>query len=290
MIKRISKILCFFENIRSLIGTNFYLPRQPYIKMRLLWCYPKLHLKMNFSGKSQPVSEKILGFTVEAFNRPSLTLLFDEIFISNEYHTPQPGSPQPVIIDAGANIGLATLYFKWRFPFSTVYAFEADPNTFTALEKNITNNKLQNVFAFNCALSDEDKDVSLYVEKGEAGSGRTSILEGRNVHGNVLSVPGKRLSSFLKEKKITSIDLLKMDVEGAEGLVVADLLEHKVLPKIKRLIIEYHHRTGAEKSNLAESLKIFEKNGFEYNINARFMPSSGEGSVQDILIYLYRPA
>jgi len=280
----------FFENARILIGTNFNLPHQASSKLRLLWCYLQLHLKMNLLAPRKHVSEKILDFTVEAFNRPSITLLFDEIFICNEYHTPELGTSQPVIIDAGANIGLATLYFKWRFPHSTVYAFEADPHTFTALEKNISNNKLSNAFAFNCALSNEDKDVSLYVEKGEAGSGRTSILEGRNVHGNVLHVPGKRLSSFLEEQKITSVDVIKMDVEGAEWLVVADLVAHNVLPKIKRFIIEYHHRTGAEKSKLADFLNIFEKNGFEYNINARFTPSSGEGSVQDILIYLYRPS
>jgi tRNA1(Val) A37 N6-methylase TrmN6 len=45
------------------------------------------------------------------------------------------------VFDCGANIGFATIFFKWLFPKARIYAFEPDPATYALLEKNVKTNK-----------------------------------------------------------------------------------------------------------------------------------------------------
>ena len=60
------------------------------------------------------------------------------------------------------------------------------------------------------------------------------------------------------------------------------------LKKIIKLVIEYHHNLGNQKSSLSEFLKVFEKNGFDYLIDARNIPINYENTFQDVLLYLYK--
>jgi len=74
------------------------------------------------------MSRKLLKFDVEYLHGPSLRLLYDEIFAREEYLF-ETSTPQPVIFDCGANIGMATPFFKWLYPESRVMCVEADPRT-----------------------------------------------------------------------------------------------------------------------------------------------------------------
>ena len=60
-------------------------------------------------------SAKMLGFEISYFDRSNLTFLYSEIFARQNYHF-RAISESPVIFDCGANLGMATLYFKWLYP------------------------------------------------------------------------------------------------------------------------------------------------------------------------------
>src|SRR5437899_3016680 len=100
-------------------------------------------------------SGKLFGWKIRHLSRPALVLLYSEIF-ARECYRFTSNKPSPVILDCGANIGMATLYFKWLYPAAQINAFEPDPTTFSALNDNVSRNRLQGVSVHNIALGAED--------------------------------------------------------------------------------------------------------------------------------------
>jgi len=228
------------------------------------------------------VSGKLLNFDVEYLYGPSLRILYDEIFAREEYLF-ESSTPRPVIFDCGANIGVATLFFKWLYPESTVTSFEADPTTFGVLKRNIQQNDLQGVTAHNVALWSEDGNIPFFVKKDEEGSLLMSAMTNRTT-GTEIRVEAKRLSSFINGR----VDLLKLDVEGAEVKVICDLLESGKIDDVQQMIIEYHHHIAQESPRLGEFLAMLEQNGWNYQLNSWLFPPSGRDVFQDIQIHVYR--
>ena len=72
-------------------------------------------------------------------------------------------SNAPEIIDAGAHVGVATIYFKQRFPDAHIVAFEPNPDTYPILEHNIRQNQLRNVEIINAPLAREVGYATLHV-------------------------------------------------------------------------------------------------------------------------------
>ena len=120
------------------------------------------------------------------------------------------------VIDIGAGVGEETIVLSSLVgPKGRVYAIEAHPRTFKALQYLVDVNKLQNVEASNVAISEhagpvmiEDTDNSL----------ANSIIQ--NTGTKQFKIPGETLDQFVHRNGITRIDLLKMNVEGAEQLIV----------------------------------------------------------------------
>jgi len=219
---------------------------------------------------------------VEYLHGQTLRLLYDEIFSREEYLFESP-TPRPVIVDCGANIGMATLFFKWLYPESTVTSFEADPTTFGVLQRNIQKNHLQGVTAHNVALWNKDGQIPFFVRDDEPGSLLMSTMANRTI-GREIKVEAKRLSSFINGR----VDLLKLDVEGAEAKVICDLLESGKIDAVQQMIIEYHHHITSETAQLGEFLVMLEQNGWNYQLNSWFFPPSTRDVFQDIQIYAYR--
>jgi FkbM family methyltransferase len=192
-----------------------------------------------------------------------------------------------VILDCGANIGLATLFFKHLYPKSRITSFEADPTTASTLQKNIEQNHLQDVSAYNLFLSDTEGDYPFYVAANVAGSLRMSADPSRISKHREIIVKAGKLSHYIEGP----VDLLKMDVEGAELDVMTDLKSSGKLSLVRRMVIEYHHRIGGQASCLAGFLALLEEEGFEYQIaGAGCDPITRQGVFQDILIGAYRPS
>ncbi len=254
-------------NFSYLIRSNYSFKN----KVRILLVWFKVNLKSAFPFKT----ENILGFKINAFHYKKIRFLFDEIFYKGIYYF-KTDNKRPIIFDCGANIGIATIYFKWLYPDSEIYAFEPDKETFKILEQNVEH--INGVYIFNKALSDIEGDIDFYINC--PGSLVMSTKKDRKLK-NKVTVSSIRLSSLITKQ----VDFIKMDIEGSEKEVIQDLDENNKLKKINKLAIEYHHRFGKEKSSLSEILKIFEKNNFEYQINTKYTPSL-DNKFQNIMIYL----
>lgn len=95
------------------------------------------------------------------------------MFVEQEYAF-EPATPTPRIIDAGANIGMATLFFKTMWPEASVDAFEPSPASFRLLERNVTDNRLTNVRLHAAALAGRSGQVSFFTPPED----ETSLIAG----------------------------------------------------------------------------------------------------------------
>lgn len=164
---------------------------------------------------------------------------------------------QPLILDLGANIGLATLYFKSLFPKAKVLAFEPDPNIFSVLKSNCTD--LDGVVLAQKAVSKSNEAVKFLPTNDDAGSLITS-----NHSGVGISVESIRLSELISEQD-SEVEFLKIDIEGAELEVLLE--SSKQLAKVKRIFVEYHSFV-AFTQRLDELLRLLSKNGFRYYLQS----------------------
>jgi len=159
---------------------------------------------------------------------PATTLLFQE--------TLQSGM---VVIDIGAHVGYYTLLAaKLVGPTGKVYAFEPAPGNHDTLLKNIALNNYSNITATKMAISDQKGNATIYLSGLDTG--RHSLYQhGLPEQGNA-SVETTTLDYFLESQGWPQIDLIKIDVEGAE-IAVLDGMSQLLLrsPKLN-LIIEFN--------------------------------------------------
>ena len=103
------------------------------------------------------------GYKINYINQADFIQMDNEIFKHGIYNF-NCDSNKPVIIDAGANIGIATLYFKREFKFSKIICFECNPFVFSYLSNNMKQNEINDVSLINSALSEEDGYALCYGE------------------------------------------------------------------------------------------------------------------------------
>lgn len=201
------------------------------------------------------------GF-VRLFGRPfryldthSLTYTVDHIFNRGVYAF-DSDSKTPLIIDAGANVGVSLLYFKRRFPRSRVICFEPDPKVFSALEMNVRTYEIENCELHRAALWSDNRVLEFCSEGADAGA--ISKVGGS---GTPTLVRALDLLPFLQEQ---TVDFLKMDIEGAEVEVLKAC--QSGLKNVQRIFIEYHSFEGSNQ-RLAELFQILEGAGFRLHLN-----------------------
>jgi len=161
---------------------------------------------------------------------------------------------EPVIVDCGAHIGLASLYFAKKFPKGTIYAFEADPAIAQMLKENVKTLGLKQVKIVAKAVWIHNEGVQFNITGDDSG------FVCQNQNASFSRIPSIRLRDFLQNNEV---DLLKIDIEGAEYDVIKDCDEY--LAKAQHMIIEVHkfHQNGVL---LGDILRILEKNGFNYSL------------------------
>ncbi|MEK9138188.1 MAG: hypothetical protein AAB393_13765 [Bacteroidota bacterium] len=114
--------------LEILADTVFFTPslivsEQPLTrKVRVLVAYVRLTMNLLFLNSIIRLRRaRFLGFHIHCFDYRIVHLLFRTMFLRNEYFF-RSDSPHPVILDCGANIGMATLFFKWLYPDCEVHA------------------------------------------------------------------------------------------------------------------------------------------------------------------------
>ena len=233
-----------------------------------------------------PRRTTILGMPVFFHDHYWLLDMYEEIFLRRQYEF-ESDSPAPAIVDAGSNIGLAILFFKRLFPRATVLGFEPDPQTFELLTRNVEVNRLEGVRLRNEALYDGREEVELYGDPSTPSSPQMTTT-GDRLPGKAIRVPATRLSKHLTEP----VDFMKIDIEGAERVVLDELEQAGKLPLIGRMGIEYHHHMDAGEDGLAGLLGTLERGGFGYQLEARLggAPGLQTGRLQNVLVHAYRKA
>ena len=196
-------------------------------------------------------------------NRPETEFLFEEIFVKRSYiQNDIQLSPGDCVFDVGANIGLFTLFMAQRVRDLKVFAFEPMPAVFEALRANAALHDL-NAELFQCGLGSSNGSLDFQYfphatilsgysdsgvhdtvmtflrgqEKLSSDDDLEFILTERLYHETV-SCPVRTLSSIIKEKAISRIDLLKIDVEKAE-LDVLEGVDAGDWHKIDRLLLRF---------------------------------------------------
>ncbi len=226
----------------------------------------------------------MMGFHVQYAQRKLFAHLFQEIFLNGTYLF-RTDAEIPTIVDCGSNIGMSILFFKTIYPTAHVIGFEPDPQTFEILQSNVERNSLTEVDVHPFALSERNGTIDFYHNEHDAGSLLMSIHEER-MKGERITVQTRKLSSFIS----VPVDLLKMDIEGAEEEVLQELAASNTLQFVKQMFIEYHHHITHNVDTLSSILMLLEKSGFGYQIaaDAREGKVAHSSEFQDIRIYCYR--
>ena len=199
----------------------------------------------------------ILGSSIALVDGPSFVSMYNEIFVRQLYEF-RPTTDRPLILDCGANVGIATCWFKQRWPSARVVAFEADPAIARVLASNVLSLGLNQVEVVPAAIGGA-AGTARFLQKG-TDSGRIS---GEAEQGAGVEVPVVRLRDYLVDK----VDLLKLDVEGAEFEALLDCGDR--LGLVHALFVEYHsfsHRS----QELDRMLALLKGCGFRYYVNSAY--------------------
>ncbi len=213
-----------------------------------------LWLTFRKGGKERfkPQNIKFAGFKLKVADSLSFIWQVKEIFVDEAYRF-KASSAQPVIYDCGANVGTSCLYFKSLYPQATIKAFEADKQIAEVLKANLKTNDLTDVEVTAKAVWIDDQGIEI----------TTDGADGASIHGTKekIPIPSIRLKNLLAEEPV--IDMLKIDIEGAEVEVIQDCAE--VLGKVQNLFVEYHAYQN-QPQQLSKLLEVLEQNQFRYFI------------------------
>lgn len=123
-----------------------------------------------------------------------------------------------VFVDVGANIGKYTVKVARQIgPRGKVVSIEPDPGNFSTLKTNIELNKLTNVYAIKVACWNKTEELSLSLSPSWE-TATSSVKE--KVSNYFVKVKGLKLDDILDDLGIETVDLIKIDVEGAEEEVI----------------------------------------------------------------------
>ncbi len=177
--------------------------------------------------------------------------------------------PSPVIIDGGAHVGHVTAKYRTLFPKASIYAFEPNPEAFAQLNNRVTGDPRTQ--AHPLALADKEDTVVLHTNVyPETNSLLPSYPKGSPhwADGNLdttdqIKVKATSLDAFCQAHEIPAIDILKLDVQGAEYLALQgakEMLGQQTIALIYLEIILAPLYQGQPR--LLDYLKLFDTFGY----------------------------
>lgn len=163
--------------------------------------------------------------------------VFDEVFIRKAYTTERLAGESPtVIVDAGANIGITSVYFAILYPQARIVSLEPEHSNFELLKRNTSSYaRVRAVQAALCAT-----DTTVEIEDPGHGYWSFRVREAGS-HSIAPRVQAVSPSTLRARFGLDTIDIFKIDIEGGER----DLFERglrDVLDATRHIIIELHDR------------------------------------------------
>jgi FkbM family methyltransferase len=160
--------------------------------------------------------------------------IYRQIFIEKQYEYSLKQDPK-IIIDCGANIGLASVYFANKYPSAKIIAIEPETSNFELLVANTKN--YPNVHCLKNGIWHKKTNLHIY----DAGMGSWNFVTNEVDYENENTISAISLTDIMVMFKIERIDILKMDIEGSEKEVF-DNYDEAWLNNTDLVIIETHDR------------------------------------------------
>jgi FkbM family methyltransferase len=204
-----------------------------------------------------PGRTRTLGWDLEYTSPEALLAFIDQILIRrmNDF---LPETDRPVILDCGANIGYTLLHYKRQFPNARITAFEPDPQFVPILRRNLARNGGDDVELVEAAAWTRDGRARWAMEAKD-GSRLAADDDGA---ARVTEVATIDLARYLDR----DIDLLKMDIEGAEFEVLPHIAPH--LARVRNIIVECHLAQQGDYDAFARVLTTLSAAGFSISFNS----------------------
>ncbi len=210
-----------------------------------------LQVKRN---KAEKITSKIIRHPIHLRKGTTDYSIFKQIFIHKEYDLDILKNIRvDNILDLGANIGLASVFFKNFFKSNPkIFIVEPHPGNVEMIKKNL--NLYSNYKILPFAIW--DKKAKLKIIDNNSGHCAFEVIE--DINGDIISLS---ISDILKEYNINHFDIVKMDIEGSEKVVLSSGVEDW-LPKTKVLFVELHDRLVPGCSRVLN--EVIEKYNFEH--------------------------
>jgi FkbM family methyltransferase len=175
--------------------------------------------------------------TVSLRIRTSDVPTFREVFLQEGYRLSLRTAPR-VIVDAGANIGLTSVYFAIRFPQARIVAVEPEASNCAMLVANAR--PYPSITVVQAALWNENAMIDV-IDPGKGKWGFQTRNSGNDAAGPAVGrVPAVTVDALMRAHAIDFIDVLKIDIEGAEREVFAD--PSAWIDRVGVIVIELHER------------------------------------------------
>lgn len=229
-----------YQNFKKILKNPAYL--LTYYHIRQLYNTPRYQEKITY----------ILGKPIRAIDSLSCVFMYKEIF-EKEIYKFKSSSSSPLIIDCGANIGLSVIYFKQNYPTAKIIAFEPDQKAFLALKDNLAIFGFNDIEFYENAVWKDESSLNFLADGADGGH----LVDGNN--NDLIKVKTVKLSQYLKQ----TVDFLKIDIEGAEKIVLEESREY--LKNVANIFIEYHSFFN-QTQELDQILVILKSVGFRVYI------------------------
>ena len=220
-----------------------------------------------------PRGEGVVQWRNKTIRYTSASALFyqlSDIYIERSYDFLFNGNP--TILDVGANHGIAVRRYRERFPNAKIIAFEPDPTIYKVLVENVRNHWCDPATQLLQAAAWTTQGVTHF---NATGSDTGSIDPGGSIEVTTVD---------LAHHCAAPVDFLKIDVEGAEQVLLQHLADTNALSNVRRLFIELHHWVAGPMA-WHETLGILDRCGFEYRLKADNLGQPRESTHFDNLPY-----
>ncbi|NQY11823.1 MAG: FkbM family methyltransferase [Flavobacteriales bacterium] len=212
--------------------------------------------------KSDIVIEYILNdspYTFSLCKNSSDSDVFEQIILDKEYQIiydffTKNKITVTNIIDAGANIGLTSIFLKASFPEAKIIALEPGPNTFKRLNKNFAINNLKNTITLQKGLWGHKTFLAPDTSFRDKLDWSFSLIESADK--TEASIEVISATDIIDEYKLDFIDLFKIDIEGGESSVFSPESDLKWLQKVKVIAIEIHDEV-ASREEIENTLRSY---------------------------------
>jgi FkbM family methyltransferase len=174
--------------------------------------------------------------------------------------------PGMTFVDVGANWGYFTLLAAHQVGTSgKVISLEPDPRLFPIFADNIALNRLTHVTALEVAAGGERGTLTLAgFNERDGNFGLSRVVEREYSNKHQFQVAARTLDDILTDLRIARVDLLKMDIEGAEGFALRGMRYSLANRRVQRILLELHPAQLAEHGQSSAALiEKLQKSGFD---------------------------